>query len=191
MTGEHRRLPRRAFVALGVAQEAEHAPLGAVEPRGERGAARGREPLAERAAREVDAAELSLGMRAEQRAVPRERVELVLAQQSAQVQRGVERERRVALREHEPVPAGIVGADAAQNAAVEDRDEVGDRERRADVAHVRALRLLQHDASDLAGEDLRTVGHAVSFPHVLRGRHTPRAPRARAGRPTPRPARAP
>src|SRR5204862_8259933 len=69
VTREHRRLPRRALVALGVAQQAVDAPLRCVESRGERGSAGGREPLAERAAREVDAGEFPLGMRAEQRAV--------------------------------------------------------------------------------------------------------------------------
>ena len=163
MAREHRRLPRRAFVALGVAQQAEQPPAGGVEAGGERGAARGREALAERPAREVDAAHLPLRVRPEQRALARERVELVVAEQATQAERCVQRERGVPLREDEPVAFAVVRSDASQHPAVEDGDEVGDRESRSDVADVGALRLLEHDAPNLAREDLGLIRHLAHF----------------------------
>ena len=93
--------------------------------------------LAERAGREVDAASRVLGMHAEQAAVAAVGVERRLRRgQPRQAQRRVERERRVALREDEAVAVGVVGAGSAQHVPVERGEDVGDRQRRADVADV-------------------------------------------------------
>jgi hypothetical protein len=94
--------------------------------------------VAERTGREVDAAELAFRMHAEQAVVAAVRREIARREPAAQRERGVERERRVSFREHEAVAVGIVGIGDAQDAAVERRQDVGDRQRRADVADVRA-----------------------------------------------------
>ena len=57
MGREHDGLPERALVALGVADQHEHAPRRALEAGRERGAGAERQPVTERAGREVDAGE--------------------------------------------------------------------------------------------------------------------------------------
>ena len=56
----------------------------------------------------------------------------------------------MALRQHEAVALGVVRARDPQHVLVERGDDVGDRERRADVADVRPLRLLEDDAADVS-----------------------------------------
>ena len=68
------------------------------------------------------------------------------------MQRGVERERGVAFGEHEAVAVGIVGPAPRERAGEERGEDVGDREARADMADVRAPRLLDHDTPDPIGE---------------------------------------
>jgi hypothetical protein len=51
----------------------------------------------------------------------------------------------MALAEHEAIAIGRVERRQAQHLAVERGDDVGDRERGADVPHPGALRLLNHD----------------------------------------------
>ena len=47
----------------------------------------------------------------------------------------------------------IIGVQPRKDPAVERRDDVGDRQRRADVPDVRPLRLLEDDAPDAGGRD--------------------------------------
>ena len=153
--GEHHRLPDRALVALGVAHEHERAPRAARELRGERRARRDREAVAERAGGEVDAGQDVVGVRPEPAAVDAEARELVAVDRARLVQRGVQREARVALREHEAVALGIVRPVALQHAGVERAEDVRDGQARADVPDVRTLRLLDHDTADPVTQDRR------------------------------------
>jgi hypothetical protein len=57
------------------------------------------------------------------------------------------------LRHHEAIALGIVVTGNVEHPAVECRDHVGHRQRRAYVAHVGALRLLEHDPPDGAPRD--------------------------------------
>ena len=98
-------------------------------------------PMPERAGREVDARELVLRMHAEQAAVGAVGVELGVSQPRPQSQRRVERQRRMALRENEPVAVGVAGivgpkqiaVDAARMSATE-RQSRCDRRWRASTA---------------------------------------------------------
>ncbi len=68
------------------------------------------------------------------------------------MERGVERERRVALREHETVAVRVAGIGRLENVRVERGDDVGDRQRGADVTDARPLRLLEDDAANALRE---------------------------------------
>ena len=123
--GEHHRLPDRALVALGVAeQHARRAGRGLQAGR-ERRPGSQREAVAERAGGEVDALERVLGVDPEQGPVRAERVERALRKAPGELQGGVEGQRGMALREHEAVAVGDV---KAQLTRVQDRHQVRDRQ---------------------------------------------------------------
>ncbi len=105
--------------------------------------------MPERAGREVDAVQLVLGMGAEEGRVAAVALELLAGEAAGGVQRGVQREGRVPLREHEAVAVGVVGR-AAEHA--EDGGEDLDHgERGADVADARAVGLLEDRPAELRG----------------------------------------
>ena len=72
------------------------------------------------------------------------------------VQRGVERERRVALREHEAVAVGIVRRRRGGHAE-ERREDLGDRERGADVADAGSMGLFEDRVAELGGVHERRI----------------------------------
>ena len=74
---------------------------------GERGADGDRQALAERAGGEVDAGQAVLRVHAEQVPSPQYVSRSPRSSHAAQRERGVERERRVALRQHEPIAVGV------------------------------------------------------------------------------------
>ena len=92
-------------------------------------------------------------MDAEQRLVGAEGVELLLGQPAPQVQGGVHGQDRVALADDEAVAVRIIGVQRRKHPAIERRDDVGNRQRRADMPDVRPLRLLEDDAPDAGGRD--------------------------------------
>ena len=150
---EHHRLPEGALVALGIADERESPPPRPLQLGRQRGAGRDRQPLPERAGREVDPSQGAFGVDAEQRFVGAVGVELLLGQPAPQEQRRVDREDRVAFADDETVAVRIIGVQPRKDPSVERRNDVGDRQRRADVPDVRPLRLLEDDAPDAGGRD--------------------------------------
>ena len=95
-------------------------------------------------------------MRPEPRAVLAVSRELVVRQPVAEVERRIEREARVALREHEPVAVGVARVVDLEDVRVERRDDVRDGERRADVTDARPHGLLEHDAADPVAQGRRS-----------------------------------
>ena len=187
--GEHDRLPERALVALRIAHQHEHAAGRTLQARRERAPHAHGEALPERAGGEVDAGERVLGMDAEQAPVGAVAVEGVLGEPAAEEERRVDGQHGVALGEDEAVPLRIREVPDAQHPPIERGDDVRDRERRADVADPRALRLLEDDPPD-AGRRQRARLHGLS--HAF----TPVAGRRRSsatcgGRPPPGRARRP
>ena len=61
------------------------------------------------------------------------------------MERGVESEDRMPLRENEAVPVGMIVGGEVQHAAVQGRQDVRHGEPGADVPDVGALRLLEND----------------------------------------------
>src|SRR5262249_24502487 len=110
-----------AFVELRVANEA-------VDPASrQRGADRDAEPVAERAARDLDARrELAIGVVSERRVERAEAVELVHGDDALGPEHGVERRRAMALREQEAILV-------AEDAVVQDPEHVEGGERAAVV----------------------------------------------------------
>ena len=155
--GEHDRLPHRPLVALGVAQQAERPARRAVEPRGERRARGQREAVSERPGREVDSGDAALRVRPEPRAVRAVGRQLLVREPVAQVERGIDRQARVPLREDEPVAVGVTRDRRSRTSAYSGGDDVRDGERRADVADTRAHGLLEDDAPNALGERVEVL----------------------------------
>ena len=84
-------------------------------------------------------------MNAEQAAVRAERVELALGKPASREQRRVECQGRMALGQHEAVTLRIVRTGNVQDGAVQRGDDLGNGQRRADVPHMRSVRLLEDD----------------------------------------------
>ena len=162
MGGVHDRLPDRALVALGVAHEDEDAALRALEARRERGADAHRQPESQRAGRKIDAGELPIGVDAEVAPVAAVRVERRLIEPAAEEQGSVDREHGVALCQHEAVAIVCPRRRHAEHASVQRRDDVGDRQGRADVAHVRPLRLFDDDPPDFRSRHVTRLALRVS-----------------------------
>ena len=105
----------------------------AVEPHRERHPHTDREPLAERARRDVDPRQLRHGRRVslDRRAEPAQREQLLIRDGADRLQRRVQDRGRVTLREHESVVRRIVGVGDVrpQMVGVQDRDEVRRRHR--------------------------------------------------------------
>ena len=125
--------PVAALVELGVAHEADDARAG-LAPRveRERHADRDRQPVAERAAGDLDAGdERAVGVIAEPRVEAAEVGEALDVDEALGGEDGVVRRRAVALGEQEAVALGIVGLARvdAQDAVVEDPEHVERRER--------------------------------------------------------------
>jgi hypothetical protein len=120
--GEHRSLPHGALLELAVAQQAEDSGGGgrggvrrtdgrAVEPKREREAVGEREALPQRAGRDLHAGQLArVRVPLQARSEGAERRELLTRQVAGLCQRSVEDRSGVALREHEAVALGPVGA---------------------------------------------------------------------------------
>ena len=75
-----------------------------------------------------------------------------MRQPVAEVERRVDGEARVALREHEAVAVRVARVGRLENVRVERRDDVGDRQRRADVTDARPHGLLEDDAANALRE---------------------------------------
>src|SRR5689334_9197422 len=101
-------------------------------------------------------------MRTDERGVAAVRVELLLTHPAAEMERRVEGERRVSLREHEAVAVRSCGIGDRECLPVEPGQDVRNRERRADVPDLRPIRLLDDDAPDRACELPRGV-HAMLY----------------------------
>ena len=156
---EHRGFPDGALVAFGVAEQDVDAAARAAQAGAEGGA--DRQALAERAGRQLDRAELVIGVAAEDRAVGAVRVEVRGVEPAGLVQRRVQRERGMALGEDEAVAVGVIVAVAAQHAAVQRRQHVGDRETRSDVPDARPERLLDDRPANVQAHLPQIVRHAA------------------------------
>ena len=128
-------------------QEAERPPARGAKASRERGPRGERETVPERSRGEVDSGYTGFRVRPEPRPVLAVGRELVERQQVAKMESGVDREARVALREHEPVTVRVARVDGLEDVCVERGDDVRDGERRADVADARPHRLLEDDAA--------------------------------------------
>jgi hypothetical protein len=118
------------------------------------GAGRHREPLAQRTGREVHSGQGVLGVGSEEGVVAAVGPELLIGQDTPGMQCSVEREHGMALGQHEAVAVRITRVALGQDAAIDRRQEVGDRQSGADVADAGAHRLLQHDAPDALAQRL-------------------------------------
>ena len=166
------RLPHRALGELAVAAEAPDAVRQPVELlAGERHADRDRQPLAERAGRDVDPRELRRRVSLEPRAELAEGQQLLVGDRAGRLVDGVEQRRRVALREDQVVVARVVRLVevVAEVLREQHRHQVGGRHRRGRVAGLRDggcadridAQLLPQLAPELGvghGRSLRTRG---------------------------------
>ena len=91
-------------------------------------------------------------MNAQPAAVPAEPVEIRRFDLPSLRQDRVERQRRVALRKHEAIPARVIAFVRPKHAAEESREDLGDAERRADVADACPVAHLEDGPADPVGE---------------------------------------
>ncbi len=169
--GERRvleRLPHRALGELAVAAEAPDAVRQPVELlAGERDADRDRQPLAERARRDVDPGDLRRRVAFEARPELAKREQLLVGDRARRLVDGVEQRRRVALREDEMVVARVVRPVevVAEVLGEQHRHQVGGRHRGRRMAGLRdgrgADRIHPELLSQLPPE--LDIGHGVSL----------------------------
>ncbi len=81
-------------------------------------------------------------MAAHNGSVRTERVQVFARKATARMQGGVQRKRRMALREDEPIPIWIIRPSIRERTVKQGCQNVGDRQCRSDVSYVGALRLL-------------------------------------------------
>lgn len=83
-----------------------------------------------------------VGMAADEGTVRTESVQVFVRKATASMQRGVQREDRVTLRENEPAPIWILWMSIREWTVKQRCQDVGDRESRSDVSDVGTPRLL-------------------------------------------------
>jgi hypothetical protein len=160
MGGEHRCFPYRPFVELCITQHRVCASRRAVEPGGQRRSGGERQPVPERAGGEINPLLHVLGMAGKSAPIGAIRVDLGLSDPAGRLQRAVKRERGVPLREHEPVAVRVLGPDVRQRPREQSTEDVGDRQRRSDVAYVSALGLLDRGVTNRVGDSGGFDGHS-------------------------------
>src|SRR4029079_740924 len=98
---------------------------------------------------EMDGGDAGFGVHAEARTGPTEGVEFTLIEPSGEHERGEQPERRVPLRQHDPISIVLVGP-PSQHGAVERGEDLRNRQGRTDVADIGTIRVLDHKAPDVS-----------------------------------------
>ena len=154
VAGRHRRFPHLPFLQLAVGDEAVDAGVGATDALAERHPDRLREPLAERAAGDLEAGRPLERALLDPRAVHPVRAQLVELVDASLVEGGEDGDRAVPGREDEVIDA------LAQLVEVEARHQVGEREPLARVALASPAAHLEHRAADRRGPSGQLLRHA-------------------------------
>ena len=119
-------LPDRTLVQLGVAKDDDCARAASLHPRRDRGAGTDREALPEGPGSEIDSGNARFRVHPQARTGPTEGIQIRLVEPSREHERREQCERRVPLREYEPISIVLVGL-PLQHRAVENGEDLRNR----------------------------------------------------------------
>ena len=166
MGGPHGGLPNLALLALAVAEQAEHTLRLARQLQAGGHAGGDGQALAERTGGNLDArAQVAVGMALQARAQLAQRLELLAREIAGMRERCVQRGRRMALRQNEPVavlPLRLLRIMIHHAAEIQRGEDVGARKRAAGMSASR-LGDHAHDVDAHIACPLLKLGHCLSF----------------------------
>ena len=166
MGGPHGGLPNLALLALAVAEQAEHTLRLARQLQAGGHAGGDGQALAERTGGNLDArAQVAVGMALQARAQLTQRLELLAREIAGMRERCVQRGRRMALRQNEPVavpPLRLLRIMIHHAAEIQRGEDVGARKRAAGMSASR-LGDHAHDVDAHIACPLLKLGHCLSF----------------------------